>query len=102
MMPRKQIALIVLGFALFLGTNAHAQEERSTARENQKQQNWPMYGRNLSHSFSNGASKINPGNVAKLRPLWQFATADAVSASPTVVNSVLYVGSWDGFFYALD
>jgi glucose dehydrogenase len=61
-----------------------------------------MYGRNLLHTFSNDASRINPGNVAKLKPLWTFSTTDAISASPTVVDDVLYVGSWDGFFYALD
>ena len=25
-----------------------------------------------------------------------------MSASPTIVNGIVYVGSWDGFFYALD
>jgi PQQ-like domain len=33
---------------------------------------------------------------------WTFPTGDAVSASPTVVEGVVYVGSWDGYFYALD
>jgi polyvinyl alcohol dehydrogenase (cytochrome) len=66
------------------------------------QEDWPMYGRNLLHTFSNTASRINPGNVAKLEPLWAFSTADAVSASPTVGDGVIYVGSWDGFFYAIN
>lgn len=106
-MPRASItAIIVFGLTLLISANSEAQEEWSRRTREQppnlKEQNWPMYGRNFSHSFSNNASKINPGNVAKLRPLWQFATADAVSASPTVANGVLYVGAWDGFFYALD
>ncbi|MFM0140208.1 outer membrane protein assembly factor BamB family protein [Caballeronia grimmiae] len=63
---------------------------------------WPMYGRDLEHTFSNPASRINPRNVASLQPAWTFTTADVVSASPTVVDDVVYVGSWDGFFYALD
>jgi outer membrane protein assembly factor BamB len=41
-----------------------------------------------------------------LRPAWTFTPtpekADAFSASPTVVDGVVYVGSWNGFFYALD
>ncbi len=33
---------------------------------------------------------------------WTFPTGDAVTATPTVVNGTVYVGSWDGWFYALD
>src|SRR6185369_3260818 len=36
------------------------------------------------------------------REAWFFSTGDAVTASPTVVNGTLYVGSWDGKFYAVD
>src|SRR5213080_713302 len=63
---------------------------------------WPMYGRDLKHSFTNADSLINAGNVALMLPAWDFPTTDAVSASPTVVDGRVYVGAWDGFFYALD
>src|ERR1700676_3206512 len=63
---------------------------------------WPMYGRNLRHTFSNPKSRINPKNASSLKLAWSFKTGDVVSASPTVVNGVVYVGSWDGYFYALD
>ena len=69
---------------------------------NQSDNNWPMYGRNLAHTFSNSKSLINPGNVASLVEKWSFPTGDAVSASPTVVGGVIYVGAWDGYFYAID
>src|SRR3984893_15875360 len=82
-------AKITLGLLLMAGGSLHAED-------------WPMYGRDLHHSFSNPDSRINPGNVATLQKAWTFQTADAVSASPTVVGRVVYVGSWDGYFYALD
>jgi polyvinyl alcohol dehydrogenase (cytochrome) len=84
--------IVALGFAftLLISGSASAQED------------WPMYGRNLLHTFSNTKSRITPGNVANLEPLWSFSTADAISASPTVVDGVIYVGSWDGFFYAIN
>src|ERR1700759_2992796 len=63
--------------------------------------NWPMYGANLGHTFSNPRSQIKPGDVSTLVPAWTFATGDAVSASPAVVDGVVYIGAWDGFFYAL-
>jgi outer membrane protein assembly factor BamB len=61
-----------------------------------------MYGKNLQHTFANPGSQVNPGNVATLQPAWTYATGDAVSASPATVDGVLYDGSWDGFFFALD
>ncbi|HZR83396.1 MAG TPA: PQQ-binding-like beta-propeller repeat protein [Candidatus Binatia bacterium] len=63
---------------------------------------WPMFGRDLEHSFSNPGSGIDRSNVALLQEVWSFPTADAVTASPAVVDGVVYVGSWDGAFYALD
>src|ERR1700730_1099829 len=82
-------AKIALSLLLLAGGGLHAE-------------NWPMYGWNLHHSFSNPKSRINPDNVATLQQAWTFQTGDAVSASPTVVDRVVYVGSWDGYFYALD
>jgi outer membrane protein assembly factor BamB len=63
---------------------------------------WPMYGRNLQHTFDNPHSLIEPNNVAQLQPAWVFPTGDVVSASPAVVDGVVYTGSWDGYFYALN
>jgi glucose dehydrogenase len=65
------------------------------------QDSWPMYGKNLQHTFANPDSQVNPRNVAALQLAWTYATRDAVSASPAVVDGVLYDGSWDGFFFAL-
>jgi outer membrane protein assembly factor BamB len=64
--------------------------------------NWPMYGRNLRHTFTNDRSLINPKTVLLLKPAWDFLTEDVVTASPTVVEGVVYVGAWDGYFYALE
>ncbi len=65
---------------------------------------WPMFGHDPGRSFSQaeGCAEIVPTNVATLIPAWSVLTADNVSASPTVVDGVLYVGAWDGTFYALD
>src|SRR5215471_7070236 len=83
-------AKIALGLLLLADGSLRAKED------------WPMYGRNLRHTFSNEQSLINPSNVAGLQLAWFFQTGDAVSASPTVVDEVVYVGSWDGYFYAID
>ncbi len=38
----------------------------------------------------------------KLVELWTFATNDTIEAAPTVQNGVVFVGSQDGFLYAID
>lgn len=62
-----------------------------------------MYGHDLEHTFSEpgGCSDIRPSNVATLLPAWFFHTKDSVTASPAVSHGVVYVGSWDGTFYAV-
>src|SRR4051812_24823390 len=89
------LAGFLCGLALLVGTAFGAEELGGG-------QDWPMYGRDLRHTFDNGQSRIDPDNVASLRPLWRFPTTDAVSASPTVVGGAVYIGAWDGYFYALD
>ncbi|MBA3262476.1 MAG: PQQ-binding-like beta-propeller repeat protein, partial [Thermoleophilaceae bacterium] len=40
-----------------------------------------------------------------LRPLrvqWSKATGDTIAATPAVGNGQVYIGSWDGYEYALD
>jgi polyvinyl alcohol dehydrogenase (cytochrome) len=65
---------------------------------------WPMYGHDLEHSFSQdpGCASVTTGNVPTLVPKWVVHAKDSVTASPTVVDGRVYVGSWDGTFYAID
>jgi len=39
---------------------------------------------------------------AQLEVLWKFETKDAIEATAAIVNGVVYVGSFDEHFYALD
>ena len=61
---------------------------------------WPTYGHDPQHTFS-GLTRLTPRSARTLRLAWKFPTGDAVTATPTVVNRTVYVGSWDGYFYAL-
>jgi outer membrane protein assembly factor BamB len=62
---------------------------------------WPTYGGGAHHAFSN-ATGLDTTNVQTLAPKWFFKTGDAVTANPVVVGNRVYVGSWDGNFYAID
>jgi polyvinyl alcohol dehydrogenase (cytochrome) len=61
---------------------------------------WPTYGHDPQHTF-HGLTTLTKRTVRTLRVAWKFPTGDAVTATPTVVNRTVYVGSWDGYFYAL-
>jgi polyvinyl alcohol dehydrogenase (cytochrome) len=62
---------------------------------------WPTYGHDAQRTF-HGRTTITAATAPTLRPAWFFPTGDAVTATPTVVGGTVYVGSWDGAFYALD
>ncbi len=62
-----------------------------------------MYGANPQRSFAAVCpSGITAQSIPRLVPAWVFDTPKPVTASPTVVEGVVYVGSWDGVMYALD
>ncbi len=61
---------------------------------------WPGYGFDAQHTF-NGRTTLTSSTVKTLKKAWVFPTGDAVTASPTVVDGIVYVGSWDDTFYAV-
>jgi len=61
---------------------------------------WPSYGHDAQHTF-HGRTTLTPSSVRSLRQAWFFPTGDAVTATPTVVDGTVYVGSWDDSFYAV-
>jgi polyvinyl alcohol dehydrogenase (cytochrome) len=72
---------------------------------------WPGFLRDAAHTSYNGATtSIAPGNIANLRPIWRWTvppppttttTNTALLATPVVSNGVVYIGSQDGYFFAL-
>jgi outer membrane protein assembly factor BamB len=68
---------------------------------------WPGYLFDPGHSSYNAdATAITTGNLANLKPVWQWFESQALHnrelyGSPTVVNGVVYIGSLSGNFYAI-
>ena len=59
--------------------------------------NWPMFGFSLQHTrFNPDENVLNSTNVILLTVQWTAATGASISSSPSIVNSVVYVGSDDG------
>src|SRR3979411_2528433 len=64
---------------------------------------WPTYLHDPSRTAANtGETTLTPTNAAQLTPQWAYKTGGTIAASATVVGGVVYVGSWDGYEYALN
>jgi polyvinyl alcohol dehydrogenase (cytochrome) len=64
---------------------------------------WPMFGHDAARSFAtpDGCSAVSPTTAPTLVPKWYFHAADAVSASPAIVDGHVFIGDWGGNFYSL-
>ncbi len=68
---------------------------------------WPAYLGGPQHDSYNGsATSITPSNVGSLQPVWRWlpptgAGKNKLFSSPTVVGGVVYIGSNNGYFYAI-
>jgi len=67
---------------------------------------WSSYGFDLTQTrFNPEEGLINAATVSQLDVQWFFSTGSGmafVSATPSVVGGVVYVGAWNGTMYALD
>jgi outer membrane protein assembly factor BamB len=65
-------------------------------------EDWPTYMRDPSRGALSQETWLSTANAASLQKLWAFNTGDLVAASPTIVNNIVYVGSWNGYEYAIN
>ncbi|MGH2344463.1 MAG: PQQ-binding-like beta-propeller repeat protein, partial [Chloroflexota bacterium] len=64
---------------------------------------WPTFLHDNNRTGTNpDETTLAPSNVAQLTKLWSYTTGASIAASPTIVSGTVYVGSWDGYEYALD
>jgi polyvinyl alcohol dehydrogenase (cytochrome) len=64
---------------------------------------WPMGGHDLGDTRDQPFDNfLGPSNVGELVTKWVFTTGGDVSATPAVVNGVVYFPDWSGHFYAVN
>jgi outer membrane protein assembly factor BamB len=63
---------------------------------------WPMYLHDAGLTAASSETILSSADAPNLRPLWTFHTGGLIATSATVVGGVAYVGSWDGYEYALN
>ncbi len=63
---------------------------------------WPTFLDNTQRNAATTDTTISTSNASQLVKHWSFQTGGVVASSPTVVNGTVYVGSWNGYEYALN
>lgn len=63
---------------------------------------WTSFRNGLGNPGASQCDELGLTNVATLRPQLLYRTRDSVTSTPAVVDGRLYVGAWDGTFYAFD
>ena len=87
------LALVVTSLLTAEGKGLHQQVTTT---------DWPTYLNNMQRTAATNDTNISTSNAGQLIKLWSFKTGDTIASSPTVVGGTVYVGSWDGYEYALD
>ena len=60
---------------------------------------WPMFGHDSQHT---GHSTFSGPSGSAVAPIWTFSARDSIQGSPCLSDTLLYVGSDDTSFYALN
>jgi outer membrane protein assembly factor BamB len=63
---------------------------------------WPMYLHDPQRTAASDEAILSPANAGGLTKRWSFKTNAAIAASPVISGGTVYIGSWDGYEYALD
>ncbi len=64
---------------------------------------WPTYLHDAGRSAASvDESTLSTNNADTLVKSWTFKTGGIIAAEPAVVAGTVYIGSWDGYEYALD
>src|SRR5258708_4908617 len=96
----------VIGASALVVVNAAAQPPQQTAERllHPEDNNWLMIRRTYDGWGYSPLDQITPTNVARLRPVWVFSTAEARvhESAPIVNNGVMFVTTPNNQVIAID
>lgn len=88
--PRRTLSALLCSMLLASSPSAFADND------------WPMFGQNLSNTAGTTAFGVTPANVGRLQTKWTFITGGDVSARAAVVKKVAYFPDWGGNLWAVN
>jgi polyvinyl alcohol dehydrogenase (cytochrome) len=64
---------------------------------------WTEHGFNISnHAYNHRETRLRASTAARLQTKWSFPVNEMVPTTPAVVDGIVYFGTWEGIFYALE
>src|SRR5690348_11922456 len=64
---------------------------------------WPQHGFELSnHAYNFREQMARASTASTLQTRWTFTVNEMVPTTPAVVDGIVYFGTWEGIFYAVD
>src|SRR5213595_290326 len=102
------LPLLAIGKTTLDAAYGHTQVQSNDRKQSQNTSSlptgsdWPMYLHDPQRTSASNETLLSPTNAASLTNLWSFKTHGAIAASATIVAGTVFVGSWDGYEYALD
>src|SRR5690349_2898587 len=94
------LALFLIIVALFGGVSAIVIHQLRPAQA--AAGDWPTFLHDPQRTAAGADTLISTSNASQLGLKWAFQTGGPIAASPTIVGNTVYVGSWDGYEYALN
>ena len=93
------VASLLLGVFTLPATQTLA---RSNVSPKVQTADWPTFLFNAQRTAATTDTTLSTTNASTLVKHWSFQTGGIVASSPTVVNGTVFVGSWNGYEYALN
>jgi outer membrane protein assembly factor BamB len=97
------VGLIALAAGIYFLLEANKQPVSQVATQNSN--DWPTYMYDGGRSgFNSAETRLSPDNATNLKLTWKqkLGNGSILAAQPIVYSGTLYVGSWDGFLYAMN
>src|SRR5579884_443837 len=63
---------------------------------------WSTSMHDIQRTNASSDTSFNASGSAQLKSLWTYQTGGVIAATPTIASGSAFVGSWDGYEYALD
>ena len=77
-------------------------DQRGVSRHLLSGSDWPTYLHDIQRTAASGETTLSRANAVNIINHWSFKTGGAITASAIVAGGTAYIGSWDGYEYALD
>ena len=65
-------------------------------------QDWPMFLHDSARSGATTDANLTTANVSNLKKAFAYKTGASIATSVSIVGTTAYVGSWDGYEYAIN